>query len=200
MPLRLLVYDRTCVRSGLTASWVAGAALYAALGRLDAATGASSWSEALDWLLAVRPDQPVVEIQFWGHGRWGRALIDVDVLDASALRPGHPLAGRLTELRRRLSPGALWWFRTCETFGAIPGHRFARAFAEHQGVAVAGHTYVIGPLQSGLHRLLPGAAPHWSPEEGLVEGTPTTPVRAAVSRWSAPNTLTCLHGSIPAGW
>ncbi|MCA9492442.1 MAG: hypothetical protein KC621_21060, partial [Myxococcales bacterium] len=89
--MKLLIYDRTCLRSGLTACWVAGAALYAGIGRIDAARGAASWSEALGWLTTVRPEAPIDEIQYWGHGRWGRALIDQDVLDGSALLRGHAL-------------------------------------------------------------------------------------------------------------
>ncbi|MCA9489590.1 MAG: hypothetical protein KC621_06690, partial [Myxococcales bacterium] len=80
------------------------------------------------------------------------------------------------------------------------GRRFARDFADHQGVAVAGHTYVIGPFQSGLHLLRPGAEPHWTPDEGLCEGTPSRPIRARWSRWSEPHTITCLHGAVPPGW
>ncbi len=198
--MKLLVYDRTQTRSGLTQSWIAGAALYAGLGRLDAARAVGSWSEALSWLASVRDGEPVTEVQFWGHGRWGRALVDRESLDREALRPGHALHDGLRAVRQRLAPGAFWWFRTCETIGAEPGQRFARELTDLLGCAVAGFTYVIGPLQSGLHRLEPGAAPHWPADEGLLEGTPSSPRRA---RWStpwAPNTVSCLHGRIPTGW
>ena len=106
----------------------------------------------------------------------------------------------VSAVRSRLSPDATWWFRTCETVSADVGRRFARDFADHQGVAVAGHTYVIGPFQSGLHLLRPGAEPHWTPDEGLSEGTPSRPIRARWSRWSEPHTITCLHGAVPPGW
>ncbi|MGB1700273.1 MAG: hypothetical protein ACPHRO_09985, partial [Nannocystaceae bacterium] len=90
------------------------------------------------------------------------------------------------------------WFRTCETFGAQPGHDFARHLAAHMGARVAGHTYIIGPLQSGLHLLAPGQRPAWSDSEGLAEGTPQAPLRARWSSISAPNTITCLRRSLPA--
>src|SRR6185437_12193271 len=103
--------------------------------------------------------EPIAEVQYWGHGRWGRALVAEDVLDARALGAGHPLRRGLDALRERLAPGALLWFRTCETFGASPGIDFARRLSDHLGARVAGHTYIIGFHQSGLHGLAPGGVP-----------------------------------------
>src|SRR5688572_22448286 len=126
-PLRLMIYDRTCTTAkvkglrapfGLTHSWIAGGRLYGALRRIDAHTGVASWAEALEWLGTVEPDRPISEIQFWGHGQRGRVKIDAESLDASALAPGHPLRPALERIRERLAPDALWWFRTCDTFGA----------------------------------------------------------------------------------
>jgi uncharacterized protein DUF4347 len=194
--LRLLVFDRTA--SGLRHAWRAGAVLYRRLGRIDAAFGASSWSEALEWLGRAR--EPIGEIQYWGHGRWGRVLVADDVLDALTLCAGHRSHARLEAVRERLAPDALLWLRTCEAFGADAGRDFAMRLADWLGTRVAGHTFVIGAVQSGLHGLLPGHAPDWSAEEGLAEGTPASPVRA---RWSAPGqprTVTCFDGQVPSGW
>jgi hypothetical protein len=159
--------------------------------------GAASWGEALAWLGALRG---VDEIQYWGHGRWGRAMIDRDVLDERALTATHALHAPLRALRDRLAPGALIWFRTCETFGAARGVAFAEALADFTGARVAGHTFVIGFHQSGLHGLAPGARADWSPDEGLRDGSAADPRRA---RWSAPwepRTITCLAGEVPAAW
>ena len=92
------------------------------------------------------------------------------------------------------------WFRTCETFGARRGIAFAEQLSDSLGARVAGHTYVIGFQQSGLHGLFPGARADWSPDEGLVEGTPDDPVRARWSHRSAPHTITALSGRVPAAW
>ena len=102
-------------------------------------------------------------------------------------------------VRDRLLPDgeALWWFRTCETFGTETGQRFARAWTRFLGCRAAGHTYVIGAWQSGLHSLQPGETPRWSPEEGVQPGP--TP-RSLTSRPGAPNTITFLHGRIPEGF
>lgn len=201
-PLRLLVYDRTCFGRfglpGLSTAWWAGARLYRGRGLLDDFLGAASWSEALDYLAEHRAEHPLAEVQFWGHGKWGDARIAADVLDERALLRSHPLHAKLARVRQRLTPGALWWFRTCETFGAERGQHFARAFADFLGARTASHTFVIGYWQSGLHALDPGKAPDWSPEEGLIEGSARSPVRAA---WSAPgqtNTISCLQGKLPA--
>lgn len=203
--LRLMVYDRSCTRHGvfplgLSHAWGAGGPLYASLGRLHAWRGVDTWSDALRWLATVRPEEPIGEVQFWGHGRWGRALVRGESLDATALQASHPLHGSLAAVRARLTERSRWWFRTCETLGAAPGHDFARRWTGFMGCPVAGHTYIIGMLQSGLHELVPGAEPHWSPWEGLREGTPEAPTRAFWSRWGAPNTISFLHSEVPEGW
>lgn len=219
-----MVYDRGCrgrpllpgrllgglTLPGLTHSWIAGGALYKGLGRLDAYAPASSWAEAFAFLLA-QPG-PIREVQYWGHGKWGRAFIGRDVLDEDALQPGHPLHDPLARLRDRLVPAAApseagddddraprLWFRTCETFGKPSGHSFARALARFLGARVAGHTYVIGPWQSGLHTLGPDDEPTWSETEGLPGGDEAA-TKALMSAPWAPHTITCLDGRVPAGF
>lgn len=201
MGLRLLVYDRTCrgraLRPGLSFAWRAGSALYRGLGRLDAALGVESWGEALAWLSAYRAEQPIDEIQYWGHGKWGCARVREELLDARALQPDHALNPLLLAVRDRLHADSLWWFRSCETFGANVGHAFVRAFTDFFGCAAAGHTYIIGYYQSGLHLLRPGATPHWPADEGLAQGTPEAPEQALWSKRSLPHTISCLQGRIP---
>lgn len=189
---------------GLTHSWQLGGVLYSALGRLDDRHGFADWSSALRWLAEYPGDAPIGEIQFWGHGKWGAAKIDGASLDIDALDPAHPEHDALRAIRERMR-GAdgelpLWWFRTCETFGADVGHAFARAWTEFFQCRAAGHTYVIGPYQSGLHSLAPGQRPYWSVDEGLCEGTAAEPKRALWSTRREPNTITCLHGRVPAGY
>jgi hypothetical protein len=195
--MRVVVYDRTCVRTGghLSPIWATGAWLYRDVGRVDAIQGVASWDEALSWL-ATRPE-PIDEIQYWGHGRWGRVLVREDVLDASALVERR---AQLEAIRDRLAPDPLIWFRTCETLGARPGIDFAERLADFFGARIAGHTYVIGFHQSGLHALAPGCRADWSAEEGLAEGTPDAPARAKSSRPWHPRTITALHGRIPPAW
>ena len=200
MPRRLVIFDRTQTRwpVGLTTAWSAGVRLYRGLGRIDAAHGAATWAEALDW--ALGQDDTVAELQFWGHGNWGVARFDRDGLDASALAPGHPLHGRLVALRERLADDALLWLRCCEAFGARRGIAFAERLADFFGARVAGHTFVIGFYQSGLRGLHPGVRADWAPDEGLAAGSPDDPTRARGSSPFAPRTVTCLHGSVPEGW
>lgn len=204
--LHLMIYDRSCrgrpVLPGLSHAWWAGAQLYRSLGRLHAHRGVDSWEQALEWLAEHRPSEPLAEVQYWGHGKWGGARIRQQLLDRSALDPRHPLHARLAAVRDRLLPEGrgLWWFRTCETFGARPGQAFATELAEFLGARVAGHTYIIGHVQSGLHTLRPGERPTWSEDEGLREGSPDEPRRAHWSRLRAPNTITCLRGTIPEGY
>lgn len=202
--LRLLVYDRTCVGRfvGLSSAWGAGAFLYRAQGRIDAAFGATCWSEALDWLATFGGALPIGEIQYWGHGKWGRAFIARDMLDSQSFIRGHALFDRLEAVRERLLPDgqSLLWLRTCESFGAHSGIDFAQALANGFGACVAGHTHIIGVLQSGLHGLAPGQKPMWSPWEGLAAGTPDKPARAFGSSPFRPQTISCFDGHIPDAW
>lgn len=201
-PLRVMIFDTTyrgLDRLPLSHAWQAGGAVYAGLGRIDHRRGVRSWEEALDWLLAVEPDRPLGEVQFWGHGHWGEALVDRVPLDRDAFRRGHRLHDRLRAIADR-SDRPQWWFRTCETLGARRGHDFAQAVADHFGGSVAGHTHVIGVWQSGLHRLEAGERPHWSDTEGVAEGTADAPGRALGSWPWRPRTIHCLQGRVPAGW
>lgn len=202
MGLKLLVYDGTSKQgeTPLRTSWAAGARLYRGLGRIDAYLGASSWSEALAWCIRQPGDEPIEEIQFWGHGKWGEARIADDRLGASSFDADHHHAGLLYALRPRLLPrgGSLVWFRTCETFGARAGQQFAELLTRELDVRGAGHTYVIGVLQSGLHGLRPGETPTWSDAEGLSAGTPDWPCGAHDSSASAPNTIHFMNGRVPA--
>lgn len=201
--LSLMIYDRTCTRTGrlpvgLSHSWVWGGRLYGALGRFDAWKGVASWEEGLGWL--AQQDAPIRSIQYWGHGNWGTARVADDRLDVRSLQPGHAHRRHLDAIRERLVPGDGWWFRTCDTLGAARGHDFARRWTDFFGTPVSGHTFIIGAWQSGLHRLSPGAAPHWSDTEGLSAGTADTPRASTWSRPGRPNTIHCLQSAIPVGW
>src|SRR5262245_14382392 len=179
-PLSLLVYDASCRARGmgLSDAWYAGSLLYRARSRFDHCLGARSWDEALAWLAGIERQRPVERVQYWGHGRWGRVLLAGEALDIDWLAKSHPQAAPLDGLRDRLTDRASFWFRTCETFGARPGHTFAQAFSERLGCRAAGHTFIIAWWQSGLHSIEPGAAPTWPVDEGLLEGTPNDPTRA----------------------
>lgn len=201
--LRLIVYDATQRQRrprALGFSWQYGTHLYRALGRVDGAHGAHGFADALTWLAQHQPAQPISEVQFWGHGKWGRIFIANEMLDRGVLAAGHPHQAAFQAVRERLAPDALLWFRTCETLGAHAGQDFAAALADATGARVAGHTFVIGFFQSGLHCLRPGVAPHWSAEEGLAQGSAERPQAALPSTPDAPNTITCLTGAIPDGF
>jgi hypothetical protein len=157
-----------------------------------------SFGDALGWLARVQSSRPIAEVQFWGHGKWGRALIARESFDRSCLLPAHPLRPGLEAVRERLTLDALLWFRTCETLGAHAGQDFARALGDFTGARVAGHTYEIGYWQSGLHALAVGALPDWDPTEGLAAGDAGAPERALPSRPGCPNTISCFTSRLPS--
>ncbi|MCP4502339.1 MAG: DUF4347 domain-containing protein [Deltaproteobacteria bacterium] len=202
--MRLMIYDDTCRGNdgslGLTHSWILGGKLYQRRGLLDAFHGVRSWEEAFQWLLDVSGGESISEIQFWGHGKWGSAYLQREILDEKSLLSSHARCSQLDALAQQLTENSMWWFRTCETFGAEKGHAFAEHFTERLGCRVAGHTYIIGPWQSGLHSLRPGQKADWSTEEGIKEGNPIAPQRALWSVPWAPHTLHCLQGHIPRNW
>lgn len=201
--LRLVVYDATQRKRTprlLGLSWQYGTQLYRALGRIDAAHGARGFASAFEWLRSHRPTQPIEEVQFWGHGKWGRLFVDREVLDRSVVSPNHRHHAAFQAVRERLMPNALLWFRTCETLGAQLGRDFASALGDATGARVAGHTFEIGFFQSGLHLLRPGTTPHWPATEGLASGSAEQPERALPSTPDAPNTITCLTGEVPPGF
>ena len=204
--LRLLIYDRTCAGRGplpgLSTIWGAGQHLYRGLGRLDASRGVASWAEGLAWLAEFQAPRPIAEIQFWGHGRFGKALVGREALDAAALVPGHRHHPVLAQISARMQKGneGLWWFRTCETFGTAAGQTFARAWADFFGCRAAGHTHAIGVWQSGLHTLLPGEPPSWNETEGVEHGDAAARHKSLASRPGRPNTVSFLHGRVPRGF
>lgn len=204
--LKLVLYDDTCRTdigwgTGLTHTWIAGKMLYRARGVIDDAFGVTSWAQALEWLVARSGEQDIREVQYWGHGKWGRAFVGEESLDVSAFEPDHPLHDALMEVRDRMADQrALWWFRTCETIGGHAGQAFATAWTHHMRSRVAGHTTIIGPWQSGLHMLAPGTHPQWSPQEGIIEGTAEAPLKARWSTRTQPRTVSALRASVPSKW
>ena len=203
--MKVMIYDATCGAEGkrpvgLSDAWFAGAKLYRALRRFEHSFGARTWTEALQWLATIDPAQRLTEIQFWGHGKWGKALIASESLSLASLDQGHRHRKWLDQIKQRTRPTSLWWFRTCETFGADDGHAFATAWTRFFQCRAASHTYVIGVWQSGLHSLSPNESPTWPSDEGLSAGTPSAPRSAHNSRPWLPQTISCLSGRIPAGW
>ncbi len=198
--LRLVIFDATQRERSPRAlghSWHYGTQLYRGLGRVDAAYGARSFADALAWLIAYQPARPIRELQFWGHGKWGGIFVERERLDRRVLRPGHAHYAAFRGFSERLEADALLWFRTCETLGAEAGQDFAKALSDATGARIAGHTFVIGFWQSGLHCLRPGTTPSWSSSEGLARGSAEAPEAAHSSSPSAPNTISCLTGTIP---
>jgi hypothetical protein len=197
---RVLIYDRTFVGArtqwALTTSWIVGSQLYRGMSRLDHAFGVTSVSEALQVLTHVSSRERVREIQFWGHGHWGSFLVGRERVTRDDLREGRH-TDDLRALQRNLPDDIFWWFRTCETFGQKKGHEFARSWTDFFGGSAAGHTYVIGPWQSGLHSLRSGESPTWSTSEGV---HPQHHNRGIMSSYGEPNTIHCLQGKVPAHW
>src|SRR4051812_7405482 len=106
-----MIYDATWAgrqptQTGLTSSWIAGGALYRALGRLDAVYGSTSWEDALAWVCSVEPRRTIGEVQYWGHGRWGRVFIGKEAIDKDAVDDAaHARHADLAALKLRLAPG-----------------------------------------------------------------------------------------------
>ena len=181
---------------GLTHSWMAGGALYRLFGQIDEYRGFFSWTDALMWLGSVGRKARIKEVQIWGHGTPGRSwMLEDGCLDANS--PTSKQYGDLLKvLRGRLTPEARIWFRNCSVFAGEPGHEFARKWTDFFQCRVSAHTHIINFWQAGLHTARPGIAPHWPVEEGRVNGVDGR----AISTYSSPNRITCLHNRFPADW
>jgi hypothetical protein len=175
--------------------------VYRLAGRIEHVAGVASWEEAAAFVEAVSSSEPIEEVQYWGHGRFGRVLVDRTALDARSLQSASP-ARFFALLRERFAPGerSLFWMRTCESFGAEIGRDFASRLSDFLGVSVAGNTHFIGFWLSGLHGLRPGATPTWSSSEGIEKGTPEAPELGVWSTPMCPRTIHCLEGSVPPVW
>jgi len=206
MGQRIMIYDATTLKDGvdwkedgLAYTWFAGGRLYRWLRWLDKVKAVTSWDEALDYLIEAGAKEEISQVQFWGHGLWGSAYIGRDRLSTSALKK-EPIREKIHTLSNLMSPGALWWFRTCQTYGTEKGHAFAKEFTNAFGCRTAASTHIIGPLQSGCHSLLPGQEPHWSVDEGVESRPEGKPPVGKWSSLSSPNTIFALQGHLPSDW
>lgn len=194
--IKLVLYDKTD-KGAAGGWWPPGVRAFKALGMITDGHGVGSWTEALDWLymqtaLAEEAGQPITQIEFWGHGSPGRAWIKSDKLSVGSIKNHMPRTRRIKPHLRDCT----FWLRTCSSFAGTPGHAFARSMSDYLGCTVAGHTHVIGPLQSGLHTLRSGETPDWSTEEGQKNGR----IGKAFSYPWSPNTIPAWVNRIPETW
>jgi hypothetical protein len=179
---RVIIYDASGAKPDLELSdtWWLGARLFKALRRADHIIEARAWGDVVEGL---RQFSRVDEVQYWGHGSPGNVWLGNERLGADVLA--------------RLPAIGTLWLRTCSTFHGAAGQTFAEWLAMRTRARVAGHTYIIGPWQSGLRTLRPGAVPDWKMSEGRGRGDDG---RIAWSGPLQPRTVTCLHAEIPRGW
>ena len=193
------VMDRLDFDLGLSQSWWAGGQVYKHFGRFDHVKGCESWEEALEWLCEIGEDEKIAEIQSWTHGSPGKVWMNSESLNRKSFGY-NKFAPLLAKLRKRLTPESLVWFRTCGLFCGQRGYNFARTWAEKLGCRIAGHTFVIGIFQAGLHTIGPGETPQWYLKEGINEGTADNPLSLRLSMWWSPNMIFCLRSEIPESW
>eukprot|EP01122_Echinamoeba_exundans_P012574 TRINITY_DN528_c0_g2_i1.p1 TRINITY_DN528_c0_g2~~TRINITY_DN528_c0_g2_i1.p1 ORF type:complete len:240 (-),score=48.89 TRINITY_DN528_c0_g2_i1:38-757(-) len=162
---RVVVIDDTGTSGALGASWWAGSLLMSLLGRFDYQIKAHSWHQVAKELLEISSKcGGLKEVQFWGHGSPGEALIGSDAINADVLEREEWKA-----LVGCFRSDALWWFRSCSTFNEAAGKSFAEKFSRRYNVRVGGYTQIIGAIQDGLQVLRPGDAAQWA--DGSSAGT-----------------------------
>lgn len=190
---RVIFFDATDTKPGLELSdaWRTGSQLYRKLRFTDRCRGFVSWADAIEWLETLDDGDEVGgvdEIQYWGHGSPGAVWLAGEPLQVSALS--------------KVRVKKLFWLRTCASFAGTAGHSLAKSLADTLRCRVAGHTYNIALLHSGLHSLRPGANPAWSSTEGWVSAKRMGHAvdKIASSGPFAPNTITFMHSSFPSTW
>lgn len=181
---RLIVFDATRKPSLLEEGWTIGTVSMWMRERVDGMLGALSWREAFDWIRSRRRDQGLIqEVQFWGHGASGDAYIN-----------GQSLAHHIgMNTQGLMNPEGLFWLRTCGSFHGRRGKLFAEKLSENLDCRVAGHTFKIGLLHSGLHLLAQGERAYWPEQEGEGKKEGTT----AGSGLFKPNTIPFFVSTIP---
>lgn len=220
MGLRIMIYDNTDIKGwtrqlkehtpdnvdelideldislGLTHTWITGGWLYRQFGRFDHTKGFSSWVDALTWLNEIDPEEKISEIQFWGHGLPGGVWLNGQILHRNSFNT--VLYGDLLlQLRERMTPESLIWFRSCSIFASQKGHDFAKAWSNFMQCRIAAHTYIVHVFQSGLHCIRPGQEPWWPLEEGIKAGTVDRPEKIKVGWLWSPNTILALQSHLP---
>lgn len=198
--LDIMFYDSSdWAGEQLRFSWITGGKFYKMFRGVEHHAGFSSWEDALKWLSSLEEGKKINSIQFWGHGTPGRVWINGDFLSIRSVIPQHSHNSLLHALKARLTKDSVIWFRSCNVFAGSEGHLFATIMSSFFNCKVAGHTYIVGPWQSGLHTITPEQRPSWSKEEGLKNKKDGTVEKLWSTPW-APNTIFCLTGKIPESW
>ena len=184
--MKVVIYDASFGAGWVGNSWVLGGRLYRALRRVDLVIPVLLWDQVLPELRKV-PDFSIKDLQFWSHGHQGGVSINGESVNNFNLNPAFWAA-----VGKKLRADGRVWFRTCATFSGHYGHEFAKKVADTMDRTVVGHTYIIGPFQSGLHVHVPGREPSWSPQEGM-EVRKDGSIGIKMSGPFQPYTVTCLH-------
>jgi hypothetical protein len=162
--MKLVIYDKTDIAGWVRWTWVIGAFLFKLFRRIDDYKGVETWGDAFDWLCSQK--HPIKEIQFWGHGTWGSAIVGLTRLQNVTMGMGLYEAD-LVKLREKLSADSIFWLRSCGCFGDLRGQDFAVRLSKALGCIVVGHTYIIHFWHSGTRVLHPGKMPDWPLDEGV---------------------------------
>lgn len=185
--MRVTVYDKNpgagFSQWFLKTCWELACWFQKLVGAVDAYYGAKSWEDAQKWLLEQK--RPLTVIQYWGHGS------PASVWLAQKLVP----ASEWLSLKPAVVPETLLWFRACSVFQNMSGQSFSQKLANGLGCTIAGHTFVIGPFQGGLHTRRPNTEPSWPFHEGTLKSKWPDHLK-----WWNPNTIFCLRTKIPEGW
>jgi hypothetical protein len=186
--MRVTVYDK---KPGVGLSqwflsffWAAGCFIQKLFGKVDAYYGATSWDDAMSWLVG-RPGT-LTSVQYWGHGSPGIVWL---------AQMAIPLEKFIFVMKQKVDPSSILWWRTCSSFQGAQGHAFSKRLADSLGCTIAGHTRIIGPVQGGLHTRKPLTEASWPVTEGEL---PKSWLPGHL-RWG-PHSIFCLTTKIPSGW
>lgn len=179
--MKLAIFDTSKAAGSVRHAWPIGAGILKARGKLTHVGGFKDLADALQWSTGAGTGV-VDQLEIWCHGfpggiKWGEQYYQGTL----------PM---LDQVARAMAPGGVVWFRACRVFHGDKGIRFAGEAAGALRCLVAGHTYDIGPLQSGLHTMDPDERIAWPADEG----------GAKPSRPWHPNTIHCLQNDIPGGF
>lgn len=156
--MKIIIYDKNpgsgIKQSLLKISWMIGCWFQKLIGKTDEFHGADSWNDVVQWI--CKQPNSISSIQYWGHGSPGNVWLS-----------GKPLKyHQLREIKDKLAPDAVIWFRTCSSFQGKAGYSFAENMSLTLNCTIAAHTRIVGLFQGGLHTIKPGKEPSWPISEG----------------------------------
>lgn len=179
---KLIIFDKSeGTLVGL--SWKLGSRIFKS--HFTHTLAASSWQEVIDYFHRLPEGTRFNEVQFWGHGAPGKALVG-----------GEPAGDAVwLSMRPYLHDLSIVWLRVCSFAQGVRGSNAMCRVAGLLECRVIAHTHIIGnwASHSGTQGIRPGEVPQWAEADGVgddgkfLTSAPWLPRTVAAARMDPPD-------------